>query len=123
MTATELLENLTELYAQRDLLAIDHKRAATEAMPPEVRQILDDIDAEYSPKEAAVSEKIQELEDAVKTEVLTAGATVKGGSLQAVYSKPRVTWETKGLEGLIIVVPELAQFRKVGQPSVSIRKI
>jgi hypothetical protein len=114
---------LTELYAQRDLLAIDRKRAEQAAIPPEVANALTDIAIEYGPKEATVTDKIAELEEAVKQVVLTEGTTVKGGALQAVYAKPRVTWDTKGLDGLIVAIPELMRFRKNGQPSVSIRKV
>ncbi len=99
MNAQVLLEQLTEAYARRDLLNIDKKNAIP------------------------VEGKISELEEQAKQAVLEAGDTVKGGALQAVYSKPRVTWDSKQLDGLMIVIPELAQARKVGQPSVSIRKI
>lgn len=123
MNVTEMLEGLTELYAQRDLLQIDRKRAETAAMPQEVIDAMNDIAAEYAPKESAVTDKIAELEEQVKTAVIADGTTVKGGSLQAVYTKGRTTWETKGLDGLMVAVPQLAQFRKTGAPSVSIRKV
>lgn len=118
----ELLENLTELYAQRDLLTIDRKRAEEAAIPAEIKNVLADIRNEFEPKETTVSEKITELEAQIKTAVLQAGQSCKGGSLNAVFAKGRVTWDTKGLEGLMVAVPQLAQFRKVGEPSVTIRK-
>lgn len=118
----QLLENLTELYAQRDLLSIDRKRAEEAAIPKEVQEKLADIRGEFDPKENAVADKIAELETQIKAEVLTAGISCKGGSLNAVYMKGRITWDTKGLEGLMIAVPQLGQFRKTGEPSVTIRK-
>lgn len=123
MNTTEMLEALTELYAQRDLLQIDRKRAETAAMPQEVIDAMNDIAAEYFLKESAVNNKIAVMEDDVRAAVLETGSTVKGGSLQAVFTKPRVTWETKGLDGLMVAYPELGNFRKVGAPSVSIRKM
>ena len=123
MSAKELLEQLTEAYAQRDLLKIAHDQARDDAIPEEVEAALADVDIEFMPKIDAIVEKIAVLEEQAKQAVLEAGDTVKGGALQAVYSKPRVTWDTKQLDGLMIVIPELAQARKVGQPSVSIRKI
>lgn len=123
MNTTEMLEALTELYAQRDLLTIDRKRAESAAMPQEVIDAMNDIAAEYAPKEIAVAEKIAQMEEEVKLAVTSEGATVKGGALQAVFAKGRVTWETKGLDGLMIAYPDLAKFRKVGAPSVSIRKM
>ncbi len=119
MNAQALLEQLTEAYARRDLLNIDKKNA----IPADVQKVLNDIAAEFDPQLHTVESKISELEEQAKQAVLEAGDTVKGGALQAVYSKPRVTWDSKQLDGLMIVIPELAQARKVGQPSVSIRKI
>ena len=123
MQPIEMLEALTQLYAQRDLLSIDKKYAKQLAMPPEVAKALDDIETEYAPKEIAITEKIMDLEEQVKAAVAETGATTKGGSLQAVFAKGRVTWDSKGLEGLMVAVPQLGQFRKVGNPSVSIRKV
>jgi phage host-nuclease inhibitor protein Gam len=123
MNTNEMLENLTELYAQRDLLSIDRRRAETDAMPQEVINRLSDIAAEFDPKAEAVTEKIAALEAAVKEAVIADEKTAKGGSLQAVFAKGRVTWDSKQLDGLMIAVPQLAQARKVGAPSVSIRKV
>jgi len=117
--AEELLEKLTEAYARRDLLNIDKKNA----VPVDVQKVLNEIAAEFDPQIHDVESKIAELEEQVKQAVLQEGDTVRGGALQAVYSKPRVTWDSKQLDGLMIVIPELAQARRVGQPSVSIRKI
>ncbi|HEY6020889.1 MAG TPA: hypothetical protein VIY48_13615 [Candidatus Paceibacterota bacterium] len=119
MNTQELLEQLTEAYANRDLLAIDKARA----VPEEVKKILADIDAEYAPKMETVNATISDLEAKVKSAVIESGATAKGGALQAVFTKGRVTWDTKQLDGLMIAVPQLAQARKEGQPSVSIRKV
>ncbi len=122
MNTIQMLEALTELYAQKDLLMIDRKRAEQAAVPAEVQKQLDDIAVEYCGKEMAVNENIITLEAEIKKAVTEGGASVKGGSLQAVYSAPRVTWDTKGLDGLMVAVPELEKFRKTGNPSVSIRK-
>ncbi len=119
MNAQQLLEQLTEAYANRDLLAIDKARA----VPEEVKKVLADIDAEYAPKMETVNKQIADLEAQIKTAVLESGATAKGGALQAVFTKGRVTWDSKQLEGLMIAVPQLSQARKEGQPSVSIRKV
>lgn len=117
--AEQLLEKLTEAYARRDLLNIDKKNA----VPADVQKVLNEIAAEFDPQIHDVESKIAELEEQAKQAVLQEGDTVRGGALQAVYSKPRITWDSKQLDGLMIVIPELAQARRVGQPSVSIRKI
>lgn len=123
MQAKELLEKLTEAYAQRDLLNIDHQQARDDAIPEEVEAALADIDAEFSPKFDAVNATISKLEEEAKVAVLKAGESVKGGALQGIYSKGRVSWDSKKLDGLMIVLPELGEARKEGEPSVSIRKI
>ena len=122
MDAVQMLEQLTEFYAQRDLLMIDKKRALNDAMPYDVRERLSELEAEFGDKEEAVKDNIAELETKVKQAVLDEGATVKGGSLQAVYVKGRVSWDSKALDGYCKAHPELEEYRKQGNPSVSLRK-
>lgn len=119
MNATQALEKLTELYAKRDLLSLDKKAA----IPAETQAILDEIEAEFSPKQEAIGNEIAELEAQVKSLVLESGETAKGGSLQAVYAKGRVSWDTKALDGYAKANPAISEYRKQGDPSVSIRKI
>jgi len=121
--AKDILEKLTELYAQRDLLHIAHDEARDAVIPEEVEAALADVDAEFTPKLDAIDQKIASLEEDAKAAVLSEGATVKGNVLQAVYTKGRVSWDNKKLEGLMMIVPQLEGARSVGQPTVSIRKI
>ena len=122
MDAVQMLEQLTEFYAQRDLLMIDKKRALNDAMPYDVRERLSELEAEFGDEEEAVKDNIAALEAEVKQAVLDEGATVKGGSLQAVYVKGRVSWDSKALDGYCKAHPELEEYRKQGNPSVSLRK-
>ena len=82
---------------------------------------LNDIDVEFSDKTAALDENIAELKEEIKTDVINFGQSVKGEFAQAVYSKGRVSWDTKALDGFCKAHPILNDFRKVGEPSVSIR--
>jgi len=123
MSASELLEKLTEFYAQRDLLGIDRRRAEQSAIPAEVQARLDEIAAEFGDKAAAVNDNIAALEAQVKEAVLAEGETIKGGALQAVWVKGRVSWDSKALDGYCKAHPELAEYRKQGEPSVAIRKV
>ena len=123
MSVEQKLEQLTELYAQRDLLMLDRKRAEDDVIPAEIKKHLEDIGAEYAPQESAIAEKVAALEAEVKAEVIAGGVTVRGGALQAVFSKGRTTWDTKSLDGYLKAHPELEEYRKVGEPSVSIRKL
>lgn len=119
MNAQQALEKLTELYAKRDLLMLDKKSA----IPISVQDMLNEIEVEYAPKQDAINSEISELEAQAKALVLESGETAKGGSLQAVYTKGRITWDTKSLDGYAKANPAIAEYRKQGEPSVSIRKV
>ena len=119
MNAQEILNQLTEAYARRDLIQIAKK----DAIPADVQKILDDIELEFEDKLNVVAALIADLEAEAKQAVLEAGETIKGGALQAVFMKGRVSWDTKKLDGLMIILPELNQARRVGDPSVAIRRL
>lgn len=123
MGIEQKLDELSELYAQRDLATLEKQRLIDEIYTPEIKAKLAEIEAEFSGKNEVVLEKISTLENEVKEEVKQKGASVKGQFLHAVFAKGRVTWDTKTLDGLMIAVPQLSQARKEGEPSVSLRKI
>lgn len=118
----QLLDNLAK--AQDALAAIMAQKEVLRdtVLTPEIRQALEDIDAEFVAPTEAASAIIAEAEAAVKAAVVEHGASVKNGILQAVYSAPRISYDSKALDGLLIAMPELAAFRKESAPSVSIRK-
>lgn len=82
-----------------------------------------DIVAEFDYKAASVLDNIAKLTADIKAAVKAEGKTVKGQFYQAVYVKGRVTWITDMLDGMIIVFPALEKARKVGEPSVTLRKV
>lgn len=121
-TIKQLLDNLAK--AQDTLWSVLRQKDTLRntVLTPEVQQALADIEAEFvAPIEAATA-LIAEAEAAVKAAVIEHGASVKNGILQAVYSEPRVSYDSKALDGLLIAMPELAALRKESAPSVSIRK-
>jgi hypothetical protein len=120
---TFALDLLSDYYAQRDNLALKKQEQIDKILTPEIRQAISDIEAEFGEKGAAVTENIASLEAEIREAVKLNGATVKGAVLQAVWSKPRVTWDTKALDGYAAGHPEILPFRKEGEPSVSIRTI
>lgn len=123
MSAAELLDRLAEYQAQRTLIELDKQKAIDGIMTPEIRQQLSDIEAEYATKYEGVDANIAELTEQIKAAVLAGGESVKGSYLHAVYAKGRVTWDSRKLEGLMMVIPQVAEARKEGAPSCSIRKI
>jgi hypothetical protein len=133
MNTVEKLNQLDEFQAQKALLDLDKKQMIEDVYnklyTPEIRQALDeikkaeaDINAEFAIKSEAVDENIARLTEEIKADVLQIGSTVKGDHMMAVWSKGRVSWDTKSLDGYVVAHPEVAQFRKEGGPSVSIRK-
>ena len=123
MSIQEMLDQLAEYQAQRALLDVKRQELVNEVYTPEIQARLTEIDIEFAPLFNAVDENINALTDNIKAEVIATGASVKGAHLQAVYSKGRVSWDTKIIEGLAVVFPDLEKARKIGDPSVSIRKV
>lgn len=124
------LDQLADFYAQRDALQLQQIELTNACVPEELKAQMeavkarqDEIAAEFADKHAAVASNIAALEAEIKADVLAGGKTVKGQFLMAVWSKGRVSWDTKALDGFAAAHPEIATFRKEGEPSVSIRKV
>ena len=121
MDIVKKLDELASYQAQVDALALQKRELLEAAMPAEVKQRMAEIEAEFSGKAETAQENIATLTAEIKEAVKAEGKSIKGTILQAVYNKGKVTWETKGLDGLIVAVPQLVQFRKEGEPFVTIR--
>jgi hypothetical protein len=80
------------------------------------------ISSLYQDTQRVLGEAITVLEDEIKQLTLEHGETVKGETLKAVLVSGRVTWDTKALEGIRAMVPQINEFRKEGDPYVVIRK-
>ena len=88
-----------------------------------VQERRNDIEIEFSGKNADVEDNIKKLEAEIKAEVVAGKKTVKGKFFQAVYVKGRVTWNTDKMEAWMNDHPFLAAARKEGEPSVTLRKV
>jgi hypothetical protein len=120
---SEILDELAEWKEKQENLAVEKKTAIEKAFPQEVRNKIVEIESDFIEKELATNAKIAELEEDIRVAVLNTGSTIRGKTMMAVWSKGRVTWDSKVLEGMMVFVPELKSARKEGQPSVSIKKI
>ncbi len=118
-----LLNKLADLQNGLDALNLQKQALIESVLTPEIKAKLADIDAEFAPKIAVVSESIDPLTVEIKQAVLQSGASVKGAFLHAVWAKGRVSWDNKALDGYAAAHPELNAFRKEGDPSVSIRRV
>lgn len=123
MDIKQKLDQLSEYSSQLNVLDIARKDAIAKVLTPEIQAQLDAIDDEYAGMEDAVNANLEKLQDEIEADVLAAGASVKGTHLQAIWMKGRVSWDTKALDGYAAAHPEIAPFRKEGQPTVSIRLV
>lgn len=123
MSTTDKLNALVELMAERDALELHRQELIDAVYTAEIKAKIADINAELSEPAQAVGDKIAALEAEIKTDVLAAGETAKGSHMMAVYTKGRVTWDGKKLDGMMSLIPALKDARKEGDPSVSFRKV
>jgi hypothetical protein len=116
----------------RQALEAQQQALIDSVLTPEILAQVDAIKAEFAPKFEALNNdqnyqraknEADTLTEAIKQQVISAGATIKGSVLQAVFIKGRVTFDTKALEGYAAAHPEIEKFKKVGEPSVTIRKV
>jgi hypothetical protein len=120
----KLLEEMAELQSAMALIKIEKQKLIDQVITPEIKLKLSAIDDELSEPLEHAAEKITDIEQQIKEHVVQYGASVKGDYLHAVYNKPRVSWNTKGLEGFCVEnVYRLLSLKKVGNPSVSIRGV
>ena len=118
----EKLERLTNLHGALDVTRMDYESKRAEILR-KVQAELDALDLEYKPILEAAEGNIAALENEIKTDVLLYGRTVSGGSYHASYTQGRVSWDNQGMTKYAASHPEILQFRKQGQPIVSLRVV
>ena len=119
----QLLEQLAEIRTQIDLLNSDKSKQIDSVITDEQRSVIRDIEFEFGEKLEAAQANASELEIRVKALVAEHGRSVKSSRLQAVYMSPKVTWDSKALDGYALNNPALYAFRKEGEASVQIRVV
>ena len=119
---TKKLDELSEVRAAADVTRLDYEAKRREILA-KVQDELTALDAEFAPMLEAANMRVAELEADIKARVLEFGSSVKSTILHAIFSKGRVTWDAKALDGYAAGHPEIAAFRKEGEPSVSIRVV
>ena len=116
----EKLERLSNLRNAAEFTRLDYENKQKEILRA-VQSELDALAAEYQPVLEAARENITTLENEIKTEVLLFGESVSGGMYHAVYTLGRVSWDNDGMSRYAAQHTEVLQFRKQGQPIVSLR--
>jgi hypothetical protein len=87
MTATTTLADLENLYAMRDLMAMDKAAKRAQIIPAEVQAELDELEMEYASKEAAVAEKIADAEKFLKEQVAASGEKIVGTNFYVKFTR------------------------------------
>lgn len=114
------LERLSSLRGAADLARLDYETKRAEILK-QVQAELDALDMEYRPILEATDENIDALENEIKTDVLLYGESVAGGSYRATFTRGRVSWDNEGITKYAESHPDVLQFRKQGQPIVTLR--
>lgn len=120
-SAEVLLDKLVELKAEVTIIEQDKQKLIDSVLTPEIRQQIQDIEAEFKPKVADMNQAISDTEAHIKADILAREETAHNDVLEAVFVGGRVSWDTKGLDAAIKVLPQLAQYKKQGEPYVTIR--
>ena len=105
---------VNEIYAEKQVLI-------ESLYTPELKQKIQDIENEFKPKAESMNNSITNLETSIKADVIQSGETAQGDQLEAVFASGRKSWDTKGMDEAIKVLPQLEQFKKQGDPYVTIR--
>ncbi len=122
MNTQEKLDRLAELDANRDVVILDMESLRNSVIPIEVKEKLNEIDAEFSPRLEAIAAERAQLEAEIRNDVMISGESAAGDVYRASYVKGRVSWNTEALDGYALTHPEINICRKEGAPSVRIVK-
>jgi hypothetical protein len=118
----EKLERLSNLRGAAEVARLNYEAKRAEILK-QVQTELDALDSEYKPVLEAAEENIAGLENEIKTDVLLYGESISGGMYRASYTQGRVSWDNAGMTKYAASHPEILQFRKQGQPIVSLRVV
>jgi len=119
---TEKLERLSNLRGAAEVARLNYESKRAEIMK-QIQAELDALDSEYKPVLEAAEENIAALENEIKTDVLLYGESISGGMYRASYTQGRVSWDNDGMTRYATSHPDVLQFRKQGQPIVSLRVV
>lgn len=119
----ELAGRLERLQsAKAAAVAVQEEYAERRAVILEqIQPLLEALDAEFAGRLRATGEEVQRLDAAAREAVLAYGASFRHAGVYAVYNRPRVTWDSRGLVQYMETHPEVGEFRRVGKPSASLR--
>lgn len=86
-----------------------------------VQAQLDALETEAAGRMKQLEEAVEAAELAVRQAVVGYGRSYWRGKVKATFYRPSVTFDNKALQEYAATHPELEQFKKVGQPRVTIK--
>lgn len=118
--AKKLME-LANLKAQKELVRLDKEETIKKAVPPEVLEVIADIEAEYATVNEGITKNYDRVVEEIKKAVLELKESVKTEVGSAIYAKGMDKWDTDMLNGLALVMPRVKEAWSKGDPYVTIR--
>lgn len=120
-----LMNKYVDMKSQISLLEADKSKLIQEAMPKEVQDKVAEIKEEFTGKTEKAQKELEKLEEEIKAGVVSVQKTLSVKGMKAFYYDGRVSWDAKGLEGVIKNNPDVAKviskFKKQGKPYASFR--
>ena len=120
-SAIELLDEYSDNLVGADTYGRERDRLIDEILTPEQKAAIEDIKTEFNEKIDALTERNVTISNTLKAYVIENGSTLNGQLHQVVYTKGRVSWDTKKLDGYAAAHPEILEFKTEGEPSASLR--
>ena len=89
----------------------------------QVQAELDALKAEDDPLFETTNDNIAILDTEIKNDVLIYADTIQGGIYRPGYTQGRISWDKDRMNYFAGSQPDILQFRKQGQPSVTLRVV
>jgi len=120
-----LMNKYMEMKLQAGQLEADKRKLMNEAMPKEVSEKIAEIEEEFAGKDEKAQKDLAELEEEIKNGIVAARETLVVKGLKAEFQIGRVSWDAKGLEGVLRNNPDIAKviapLKKQGKDYASFR--
>jgi arginyl-tRNA synthetase len=120
-----LMNKYVDMKSSISVLEADKQKLIKDAMPKEVRDKVVEIEEEFAGKTEKAQKELEKLEEEIKAGVVSVEKTLSVKGMKAFYYDGRVSWDAKGLEGVLKNDPEIAKviskFKKQGKPYASFR--
>lgn len=109
ITTEKKLDEYAEFKAQKTLLDLDKQKLIDTVYTPEIKKAVSDIEAEFTDKSKAVSDKISALNDAIVAEAVTMKSSAHGKFFMVVYNPGGSSVSASDVEKLALTYDKVNQ--------------